>query len=130
MTEQDRDDRSPQERDAAIEDFWNVARFHGKLTQLPGYFGPTVLASVPPPVWSLGATPQEADAAVAGLLDGSGTTLRTPTAEYESAGEPLPEPGALAIVTDGQGRPRVLVVTSAVEVVDDEVVEELTVLHS
>lgn len=131
MPEQDdRDDAVVAERTSEVEDFWNVARFHGKLTQLPGYFGPTVLASVPPPAWSLGATPQEADAGLAGLLDGSLASLRTPVADYTRAGEALPEEGALAIVTDGQGRPGALVVTSAVEIDGDDLVEHLTVLHA
>lgn len=130
MPEQDGPDDGVAERTSEVEDFWNVARFHGKLTHLPGYFGPTVLASVPPPAWSLGATPQEADAGLAGLLDGSLASLRTPVAEYTRAGEALPEEGAMAIVTDGQGRPGALVVTSAVEVDGDDVVEHLTVLHA
>ena len=112
-----------------VRSFWDVARFHAKLTHMPSYFGPTVIASVPPPVWSLGSTPAEADAALAGLLDGTATTLRTPAEEYAASGEPVPEEGVLGIVTDGRGRPGALVVTSSVERDGDEVVEHLRVLY-
>ncbi len=117
------------ELEQLVRSFWDVARFHAKLTHMPSYFGPTVIASVPPPVWSLGSTPAEADAALGALLDGSQTTLRTPAEEYADSGEPLPEEGVLGIVTDGQGHPGALVVTSSVERDGDEVVEHLRVLY-
>jgi uncharacterized protein YhfF len=106
-----------------------VARFHAKLNTMPSYFGPTTLEVVQPPAWSFGSTPQEADAELDALLDGSRTTTETPLADYELAQEPLPELGTLGIVLDGAGRPRALVATTGVQVVDGQVHEQLTVLH-
>jgi uncharacterized protein YhfF len=112
-----------------VADFWQVARFHAKLNNIPGYFGQNALEAVPPPTWSFGSTAEEADRGLRGLLDGSETRTEAPVSAYTDAGEPLPEPGTLGIVLDGRGSPRALVVTSGVAVADDVVVEELTVLH-
>ena len=55
--------------------FWNVARMHANMNAAPSYFGPTPLESVPPPAWSYGTDPAEADAFVAAALaDEEGTT--------------------------------------------------------
>src|SRR5690606_39047163 len=110
--------------------FWNLARFHAKFNTIPGYLGTTPLEMVQPPAWSFGATPEEADERLAALLDGTGTSTTTPVADYEAAGEPLPEPGALGIVLGGDGRPRALVATSAVEVSGADVVEHFQVLYA
>jgi hypothetical protein len=115
--------------DAEVETFWNLARFHAKLNPVPGYFGPTALESVQPPAWSLGDTPDQADEALAGLLDGSRTSNSAPVADYEHTGQPLPEVGALGIVLDGAGHPRALVVTTDVRVIEGEVVEQLAVVY-
>ena len=114
----------------AVDDFWNLAKFHAKLNHMPGYFGPTALESVMPPAWSFGDTAQESDQALAALLDGSGTTTTTARAEYDAAGEPLPEVGSLGIVLDGRGHPRALVSTVAVDLVAGDVVEHFSVLYS
>ena len=44
-----------------VETFWELARAHAHLNVAPGYFGPTALESVPPPAWSFGSTPEQAD---------------------------------------------------------------------
>lgn len=116
--------------DPEVDDFWNLARFHARLNDIPSYFGPSALEAVQPPAWSFGGTPEEADALLEGLLDGSSTSTVTPLADYTDAGESLPEVGTLGIVLDGAGRPRALVGTSAVEVVDADVVEHFSVLYS
>ncbi|WP_121251344.1 hypothetical protein [Nocardioides ferulae] len=111
---------------AEVAAFWNLARFHAKLNSLPGYFGPTALEAVPPPVWSLGESAAEADELVDRLLDAASVELPVPLIEF--GGEELPEVGALGIVADGGGHPRALVSTTAVEVQGDAVVEHLRVL--
>jgi uncharacterized protein YhfF len=100
-----------------VESFWDLARFHAKLNTAPSYFGPTTLEVVPPPAWSFGASPEEADALLALVLDGTKTATASAHADYEAEGEPLPEPGTLGIVLDGAGHPRALVETTDVRVV-------------
>jgi uncharacterized protein YhfF len=106
--------------------FWEVARMHAKLNAAPSYFGPTPLESVPPPAWSYGETTAEADAFVADVLASEGGATTAPLADYD--GE-LPQEGVLSILCDGEGRPRALVETTAVEVSGDEVREQLRVVH-
>ncbi|KRF36053.1 hypothetical protein [Nocardioides sp. Soil805] len=106
--------------------FWDVARMHAKLNAAPSYFGPTPLESVPPPAWSYGADPAEAEAFVtAALADEEGTTT-APLADHAGV---LPEEGVLSILCDGEGRPRALVEVTAVEVVDGEVRESFRVVY-
>lgn len=106
--------------DPAIDAFWNLARFHAKLNTLPSYFGPTPLESVPPPAWGF-----DDEAQLDRLLDDRTTELRGSREEW---GDQLPEVGALGIVCDTDGQPRVLVATAVVEVTDDVVVERLDVV--
>lgn len=113
----------PGPTDAMVAAFWERARFHAKLNTLPGYFGPTPVESVPPPVWSFGATPAEADELLGLVLDGVKTATSSALADYEVAEEPLPAAGTLGILTDGQGRPRALVATTRVDVVPFDAVD-------
>lgn len=123
-------DRPPHEHDDATADdrvatFWEVARLHAKITRVPAYFGPTPLESVPPPAWSFGVGTDQADELLDLVLAGTKTATASALWEYETEDEPLPEPGALSIVLDGSGRPRVLIETTDVEVVPfDEVDDE------
>lgn len=107
-------------RSDEVEAFWNVARFHAKLNTMPTYFGPTPLESVPPPAWSFGD-----DVGLAELLAQGEATLVADRAEF---GEELPEYGALGIVCDVAGQPRALVATTGVDVTDDRVSEQLSVV--
>ncbi len=100
-----------------LEAFWNLARFHAKLNTAPSYFGPTTLEVVPPPAWSFGSSPEQADELLALVLDGTKTATSSALVEYEAENEPLPEAGALGIVLDGAGHPRVLIETTEVSVV-------------
>lgn len=105
-----------------IRAFWDVAKSRSKLTGVPGYFGPTPVASVQPPAWAFGATPEQADELLELVLDGVKTATASARWDYDAEGEPLPEVGALGIVLDGEERPRALVVTTEVAVVPfDEV---------
>lgn len=106
----------------AIGAFWRLARQHAHLEQMPGYFGPTPLESVPPPTWSFGADPGQADELLALVLDGTKTATSSAYWDYEAEGEPLPEAGTLGIVLDSHGLPRALLETASVRVLPfDEV---------
>ena len=111
--------------DERVATFWEIARAHARITGVPTYFGPTPLESVPPPAWSFGADPAQADELLELVLAGTKTATASAAWDYEADEEPLPERGALSIVLDGAGRPRALIETTDVEVVPfDEVGEE------
>ncbi|MEQ6899600.1 hypothetical protein [Nocardioides sp. YIM 152588] len=99
--------------DERVRRFWTVASERAKLATMPGYFGPSPLASVPPPTWSFGEDPAESDRLLGVLLAGERDATAVPAAEY---GEAPPVVGTLGIVLDGSGRPRALVSTRSVEV--------------
>ena len=106
--------------------FWDVARMHAKLNAAPSYFGPTPLESVPPPAWSYGDTPAEADDFVVAALADEGGATSAPLVDYDGA---LPEEGVLSILCDGEGRPRALVETTGVEVAGEDVREHFRVVY-
>ena len=68
-----------------------------------------------PPAFSFGATREQADELLALVLDGTKTATSSALVEYEREDEPLPRVGALAIVLDGDGRPRAVLRTISVE---------------
>ncbi len=112
----------PLTADDAVSAFWENAKRRARLTTLPGYFGPSPLASVQPPAWSFGATPEHADALLELVLAGTKTATATALWDFEAEDEPVPEPGNLSILLDGTGRPRALIVTTDVRTVPfDEV---------
>ncbi len=100
-----------------VERFWSLACHRAKLTTLPGYLPSTTLEAVPPPTWSFGRTPQQADELVGLVLDGLKTATASARADYDAEGAALPRPGELGIVLDGAGHPRALVETTSVDVV-------------
>lgn len=110
--------------DAALDDFWNLAREHARLVGVPGYFGATPLGAVPPPTWSFGDSPEHADLVLGLVLAGTKTAMASLASDYDAEDEPLPEPGTLGIVTDGAGRPRALIATTEVRVVAFAEVDE------
>ncbi|WP_205472217.1 ASCH domain-containing protein [Nocardioides sp. SYSU D00038] len=109
-------DGPPPEVSGEVEAFWALASRSARLSNLPGYLGPTAIASVMPPAWSLGSTPEQADELATLVETGAKTATASAHDDYAAAGEPLPEPGTLGIVLDGRGSPRALVVTTEVEV--------------
>ncbi|GAA1909986.1 hypothetical protein GCM10009737_09250 [Nocardioides lentus] len=111
--------------DAAVETFWVEARRRAKLESLPGYLGPSVIASVRPPAWAFGADRVTADELLGLVLEGTKTATASAAEDYTATGEPLPERGTLGIVLDGSGRPRALIgVTDVAVVAFDEVGED------
>ena len=111
------------ERSEEVEAFWREAARHARFDGMPGYFGSTPLASVPPPAWAFGGTPEQADALLDLVLSGAKTATSTALWEFEVEQEPLPEPGTLSIVLDGAGHPRALLATTGVDVVPFERVD-------
>ena len=110
---------------SVIESFWQLARMQAKLNPTGYYTGERPLASLRPPAWAFGATPEQADQLLALVLSGTKTAASGALWDYEAQGEQLPTPGALGIVTDGRGVPHALVVTTHVEIVPfDEVSAE------
>lgn len=99
-----------------LDAFWEVARSHADLQGVPTYTGENAVGLLRPPAWSFGATPQQADELLALVLDGTKTATASARADYDQFDEPLPEPGLLGIVLDGQAHPRALVVTTEVRV--------------
>lgn len=103
-----------------LQSFWDLARFHAKLNPLPTYFPPTGLEMVPPPAWSFGASPEQADRLLALVLDGTKTATAGAWWDYQA--DELPTVGTLSILLDGAGHPRALIVVTDVRVVPfDEV---------
>ena len=110
---------------SAVEAFWELARFHANLNIAPSYFGPTTLEVVPPPAWSFGADPAQADELLGLVLSGAKTATASARWDYEGGGDSLPQPGNLSILLDGAGHPRALIEATDVRVVPfDEVDEE------
>jgi uncharacterized protein YhfF len=110
--------------DQAIDAFWNEAKRRIHLEEMSVYVGPSPLATVPPPAWSFGGTPEQADELVDLVLAGTKTATASALWDYESEQSPLPEPGQLGIVLDGSGYPRALLATTAVRVLPFEDVDD------
>lgn len=70
-----------------------------------------------PPAWSFGDSPALADELLALTLRGAKTAVASALWEFELDGDPLPQPGDLAMVLDGAGEPRALIRTTEVEIV-------------
>lgn len=134
---------------AAIAAFWADARIRGRLNPTEVYTGPGTSDLVPPPAWSFGDDPQQADELLDLVLAGQKTATASALRDYEEEarqlarehGDPgrpegdllvgtdldlaLPEPGLLSILLDGRGRPRALIrITSVEQVRFGEVTDE------
>ncbi|HWJ81015.1 MAG TPA: ASCH domain-containing protein [Nocardioides sp.] len=106
----------------AVNAFWNEAKRRIHLEEMSVYVGPSPLAAVPPPAWSFGGTPEQADELLDLVLAGTKTATAGALWDYEAEDSPLPEAGQLGIVLDGAGNPRALLATTDVRVVPfDEV---------
>jgi uncharacterized protein YhfF len=101
----------------AIDDFWQLTRGRARLSTLGGVLGETPAATVPPPAWAFGDTPELADELLGLVLSGVKTATAGLVWSYEAADEPIPEVGDLSIVLDGSGAPRALLRTTKVDIV-------------
>jgi len=112
-------------RDAAVAAYWATARKRAGLNRLDVVVGQQALGTMQPPAWSFGSDPREADSLLALVLAGRKTGTSSAARPYAVRGEQVPRPGDLSIILDGAGRPRALIVTTAIDVVpfaevDDE----------
>lgn len=107
-----------------IEAFWQRAQQHARLVGMPSVLGANPLASLRPPDWSFGATPEHADGLLRLVLDGTKTATASALWDYEADGEELPSIGTLSIVTDGEGVPRALLAVTRVRTVPFDEVDE------
>ncbi len=104
-------------RDSAVAAYWATARKRAGLNRLDVVVGQQALGTVQPPAWSFGSDAEEADALLDLVLSGRKTATASAAEPYAAQGMPVPSPGDLSIILDGAGRPRALIVTTAVEVV-------------
>lgn len=105
-----------------IDAFWERAHQHAGLAGVTSFMGVNPLATLRPPAWAFGATPEQADELLDLVLEGQKTATASAEWDYEAEGEDLPEVGTLGIVVDSGGAPRALIVTTRVRVVPfDEV---------
>lgn len=108
--------------DAELDAFWELARARVGPHAVPVYTGERADRVLRPPAWAFGATPEQADALLRLVLDGTKTATASAQADYAADNEELPVVGTLGIVLDGAGHPRALVRTTEVRVVPfDEV---------
>lgn len=110
--------------DAAVETFWNLARFHANVNAAPSYFGPTTLEVITPPAWAFGVSTEQADTLLGLVLAGTKTATSSALWDYEDQDETLPQVGSLSILLDGSRHPHALIATTAVRVVRFEEVDE------
>ncbi|QFG69820.1 ASCH domain-containing protein [Ornithinimicrobium pratense] len=126
----------------AIAAFWSDARIRARLNPIEAYTGPGVNDTVPPPAWSFGDDPHQADRLLDLVLTGKKTATASALRDYEDEARELareqdalhgpaegdllvdtdldlalPEPGLLSILLDGSGRPRALIRITDVQIV-------------
>lgn len=77
-----------------------------------------------PDAWAFGEGEEMADELGGLVLKGMKTATASLLWEYEAEGSPLPEPGGLSIILDGQEKPICLIETVSVEVKPFNLVDE------
>ena len=92
-----------------IGEFWQAY-----LRSLPETHGNDGMTS--PASWHFGDNEQMADELGALVTQGTKTATCSLLWEYESGGDPLPEPGELSIITDGKNNPLCLIETVEVTI--------------
>ncbi len=109
----------------AIDSFWADARVRAGLNPIGAITGPNVADSLPPPAYSFGATPEQADESLALVLQGIKTATASALRDYQLEHQDLPQVGGLSIILDGAGLPGALIRTTDVQIMRfDKVSEE------
>ena len=96
-----------------IQDYWRDARI--AMPELPEKL---------PEAWAFGATPEHADELLALVLAEIKVGTASSLWDYEQSGDPLPVVGELSIILDGEGAPRAVIETTAIDVVPFDEVDE------
>lgn len=104
---------------AEIEAFWADARLRTRLSRPAGGENDEFLGADPPMAWAFGGVgaAEQADELLELVLRGLKTATASSLWDYEHEGEMLPEVGRLSIILDGDGMPRALIQTTAVDIV-------------
>ena len=106
-----------------LEAFWNRARTRAKLDPLEVVIAPDDMTAFRPPAFA-GPAP---DAFCSAMLAGEIDEISTPRADFGDG--PLPRVGELSILLDGEGAPRALLRTRAVDTDENDVVEHFEILY-
>ncbi|MDP9801124.1 uncharacterized protein YhfF [Arcanobacterium wilhelmae] len=99
-----------------LDAFWRNAVTHMRIEPVAGFTGQDDLASLRPPAFAFGSTPEQADEAAELVLAGKKRATVSYKPEYEAEGVALPKVGEFAIMLDGAGRPRALLSNERVDV--------------
>jgi len=120
----------PETLDGMLQRFWELTQRYAHVGDFDVYLGKSWSQAVPPPAWSFGDSPEQADDLLDLVLAGRKTATTGLYQEYLDEGEPLPRPGELSIILDGAGLPRALVREREVRVVPfGEVTAEMAALE-
>ncbi|MDD7464885.1 MAG: hypothetical protein PUK59_01355 [Actinomycetaceae bacterium] len=129
--------------EADVEAFWVHAINAARLNPAEAVMGQNDFLSLRPPFFAYGQTAEEADEFCAAVLDGSVRQIHTDMGDTdanenveadEGVAQQLraeqPRVGDLAVMCDGRGIPRALIVTKRVEIVPGSgVTEYIDVLY-
>ena len=90
-----------------VREFWDVAQVKARLNDLEIYTSVTGLRCPAAASVGLRRHPEQADALLALVLDGTKTATAGALWDYEALEEEVPAPGDLAIILDGAAAPGV-----------------------
>ena len=97
-----------------LEAFWTRARNVAGIAPLEAVLGQDDAASLRPPAFAFGDSPETSDRLAKLVLDGEKSATSAWLASYEAEGIDIPEVGDLSIMCDGADRPLALLRTTDV----------------
>lgn len=99
------------ETQTELEAFWTRARNVAGIAPLEAVLGQDDAASLRPPAFAFGDSPEMSDRLAKLVLDGEKSATSAWLASYEAEGIDIPEAGDLSIMCDGADRPLALLRT-------------------
>ncbi len=102
------------ETQTELEAFWTRARNVAGIAPLEAVLGQDDAASLRPPAFAFGDSPEMSDRLAKLVLDGENSATSAWLASYEAEGIDIPEVGDLSIMCDGADRPLALLRTADV----------------
>lgn len=102
------------ETQTELEAFWTRARNVAGIAPLEAVLGQDDAASLRPPAFAFGDSPEMSDRLAKLVLDGEKSATSAWLASYEAEGINIPEVGDLSIMCDGADRPLALLRTADV----------------